>query len=218
MAGTKKANRKENNPEPPIDTVVMVEPQVMPQICSCPEPTSNDSTLEIQSVNTTLAPVVDNSSDGQESSEENNTENQEVIAQYTNNPQEVAFFNQPICSINSISFCIPKGWISKISISMDNDLTISLSVVAPPTRTQATSHKNMGKAIDKLNQAKAQGHKNTLCRDSISHCQQDFDTAVQRPLVNFTTSPPTRKTGTGSQCSKHTNDVHEFFYFQRQIL
>ncbi|KAK7022861.1 hypothetical protein VNI00_016907 [Paramarasmius palmivorus] len=171
MAGTrrKKANRKENNPEPPIDTAVVVEPQVatqvepqvapqvnpqvMDQVRPRPEPASNDSTVEIRSVNATLAPVVANSSDGQESSGENNAargrslvtptsrpatrsstrtrtpsrlplpqtvtpqppsnprrrrskkkdteqgtaaENQEVIAHYADDPQEVAFFNQPI--------------------------------------------------------------------------------------------------------------------------
>ncbi|KAK7025480.1 hypothetical protein VNI00_016009 [Paramarasmius palmivorus] len=254
MAGTrrKKANRKENNPEPPIDTAVVVEPQVATQVepqvapqvnpqvmdqvrprtyenfsattlnshaSTGPEPASNDSTVEIRSVNATLAPVVANSSDGQESSGENNAacgrslvtptsrpatrsstrtrtpsrlplpqtkkdteqgtaaENQEVIAHYADDPQEVAFFNQPIaqstplvsafrragsqsCEQTNVHFDVSSLGeyinVEQISISMDDDLTISLSVAAPPTRTtQATSCKNMGGAVDKLNKAKA---------------------------------------------------------------
>ncbi|KAK7021422.1 hypothetical protein VNI00_017332 [Paramarasmius palmivorus] len=203
MAGTrrKKANRKENNPEPPIDTAVVVEPQVATQVepqvapqvnpqvmdqvrprtyenfsattlnshaSTGPEPASNDSTVEIRSVNATLAPVVANSSDGQESSGENND---------ADDPQEVAFFNQPIaqstplvsafrragsqsCEQTNVHFDVSSLGeyinVEQISISMDDDLTISLSVAAPPTRTtQATSCKNMGGAVDKLNKAKA---------------------------------------------------------------
>ncbi|KAK7062592.1 hypothetical protein VNI00_000080 [Paramarasmius palmivorus] len=72
----------------------------------------------------------------------------------------------------------------------------------------------ISEAVDKLNRAKTQGRKNTLCWDSTSHRQQDFDAAVQRPVVNFTTLPPTRKAGTRTQHSKHAADIYEFFTYE----
>jgi hypothetical protein len=56
--------------------------------------------------------------------------------------------------------------------------------------------------------------KNPTQRDKTSRHQRDFDAALERNMIDFTTSPPSRKAGKGAQRAKRAADVHEFFTWQ----